>query len=120
MSTNSVPFGGNQLGSSASYCVYGHTTLIRLYSVPQQQEINMYSRTYIIGQDESTECPWCAMPLGYGEHAIEIVSEHPDKDCIQEGFCCHTCARNWMHSLKGELIKAVDQWLVNGWLVISR
>jgi len=51
------------------------------------------------------------MPLYDGEHAIEIVSEHPDKDCIQEGFCCHTCARNWMHSLKGELIKAVDSWL---------
>ena len=71
----------------------------------------MYSRTYIIGQHESTECPWCAMPLHDGEHAIEIVSEHPDKDCIQEGFCCHTCARNWMHSLKGELIKAVDDWV---------
>ena len=71
----------------------------------------MYSRTYIIGQDESTECPWCAMPLGYGEHAIEIVSEHPDKDCIQEGFCCHHCAKQWTDDIKEKLIKAVDHWV---------
>ena len=71
----------------------------------------MYSRTYIIGQDESTECSWCAMPLGYGEHAIEIVSEHPDKDCIKEGFCTRLCARHWLEDMKEKLIKAVDQWL---------
>ena len=71
----------------------------------------MYSRTYIIGPDESTECPWCGMPLGCTEKAIEIVSEHPDKDCIQEGFCGHHCARQWMDDMKDRLIKAVDQWL---------
>ena len=71
----------------------------------------MYSRTYIIGQDESTECPWCAMPLHTGEHAIEIVSEHPDKDCVKEGFCGHYCAKEWLEDMKEKLIKAVDQWL---------
>ena len=71
----------------------------------------MYSRTYIIGQHESTECPWCAMPLYDGEHAIEIVSEHPDKDCIKEGFCGHYCAKEWLEDMKEKLIKAVDQWL---------
>ena len=71
----------------------------------------MYSRTYIIGQHESTECPWCAMPLHTGEHAIEIITEHPDKDCIQEGFCGHPCARQWMDDMKEKLIKAVDLWL---------
>ena len=71
----------------------------------------MYSRKYIIGQHESTECPWCAMPLHTGEHAIEIITEHPDKDCIQEGFCGHPCARQWMDDMKEKLIKAVDLWL---------
>jgi len=71
----------------------------------------MYSRTYIIGQNEATECPWCAMPLGYGEHAIEIVSDHPDKDCIQEGFCCYLCAREWTTDIKEKLIKAVNHWV---------
>ena len=71
----------------------------------------MYSRTYIIGQHESTECPWCAMPLGYGEHAIEIVSEHPDKDCIQEGFCSYHCAIQWVDDIKHKLIKVVDDWV---------
>ena len=71
----------------------------------------MYSRTYIIGQNEATECPWCAMPLGYGERAIEIVSEHPDKDCIQEGFCCYLCAREWTTDIKEKLIKAVNHWV---------
>ena len=71
----------------------------------------MYSRTYIIGQHESTECPWCAMPLYDGEHAIEIVSEHPDKDCVKEGFCGHYCAKEWLEDMKEKLIKAVDQWL---------
>ncbi len=68
----------------------------------------MYSRTYIIGQHESTECPWCAMPLHTGEHAIEIVTE---KDCIQEGFCCYLCAREWVHSMKEKLIEAVNDWV---------
>ena len=71
----------------------------------------MYSRTYIIGPGESTECPWCGLPLGCTERAIEIVSEHPDKDCIQEGFCTRLCARHWLEDMKEKLIKAVDQWL---------
>ena len=68
----------------------------------------MYSRTYIIGQHESTECPWCAMPLHTGEHATEIVTE---KDCIQEGFCCYLCACCWMDDIKDKLIKAVNDWV---------
>ena len=74
----------------------------------------MYSRTYIIGQHESTECPWCAMPLGYGEHAIEIVSENyhdTASGCIKEGFCGYHCANQWLDDMKDRLIKAVDQWL---------
>jgi hypothetical protein len=71
----------------------------------------MYSRTYIIGQHEATECPWCALPLYDGEHAIEIVSEHPDKDCIKEGFCGHYCASQWLDDIKEKLIKVVDGWL---------
>jgi len=71
----------------------------------------MYSRTYIIGPDESTECPWCGMPLGCTEHAIEIVSEGY-KDCIQAGFCTHHCAKQWLEDMKEKLTKAVDQWLV--------
>ena len=72
----------------------------------------MYSRTYIIGQHESTECPWCGLPLFHTEKAIEIVSEHPDKDCIKEGFCGHYCASQWLDDMKEKLIKAVDDWLI--------
>ena len=68
----------------------------------------MYSRTYIIGQHESTECPWCAMPLYDGEHAIEIVTEN---DCIQAGFCCYLCAREWVEDMKEKLIEAVNNWV---------
>jgi len=78
----------------------------------------MYSRTYIIGQHESTECPWCAMPLGCTEKAIEIVSEN-DHDCIKEGFCGHHCASQWLDDMKEKLIKAVDQWLAGGRPIID-
>ena len=71
----------------------------------------MYSRKYIIGPRDATECPWCAMPLGNTDWAIEIVSEHPDKDCIQEGFCCHHCAEQWTDDIKEQLIKVVDNWV---------
>ena len=71
----------------------------------------MYSRKYIIGPRDATECPWCAMPLGNTDWAIEIVSEHPDKDCIQEGFCCYTCAKLWVDDIKEKLIKVVDNWV---------
>ena len=69
----------------------------------------MQTRTYIIGQNESTECPWCGLPLGCTEKAIEIVSEN--SDCIQEGFCTRLCARHWLEDMKEQLIKAVDQWV---------
>ena len=71
----------------------------------------MHPRTYIIGQNEATECPWCAEPLHSNERAIEIVSEHPDKDCIQAGFCCYLCAREWTTDIKEKLIKVVDDWV---------
>ena len=77
----------------------------------------MYSRKYIIGQHESTECPWCAMPLHSGEHAIEIVTE---KDCIQEGFCCYLCAREWVHSMKEKLIEAVYNWVAGHRPIIDK
>ena len=70
----------------------------------------MFSRRYIIGRDQATECPWCDMPVGYHGHAIEIMSEN-HTDCIKEGFCCHYCAKEWIEDMKEKLIKAVDQWL---------
>jgi len=70
----------------------------------------MFSRRYIIGRDQATECPWCDMPVGYHDHAIEIISEN-HTDCIKDGFCCHHCARQWMEDMKEKLIKAVDLWM---------
>jgi len=71
----------------------------------------MYSRTYIIGRDQATECPWCDMPAGHHERAVEIMAKN-HTDCIKDGFCCHHCAKQWLEDMKEKLTKAVDQWLV--------
>jgi len=53
----------------------------------------MWVRKYIIGPREACECPWCAMPLGNTEEALEIISEEED---YESGFCSRLCAKNWL------------------------
>jgi|TARA_Y100000310_G_scaffold36910_1_gene34707 hypothetical protein len=61
----------------------------------------MWPRKYIIGHNESTECPWCAMPLGNNEEAVELITE---EETLQEGFCSVHCVNLWVDKITNDSV----------------
>jgi hypothetical protein len=66
---------------------------LRVPSHLAHYEHKWWTRKYIIGPGESGDCPWCALPLGCTEEAVEVVSE---QDTLEAGFCTRLCAKNWL------------------------